>query len=209
MAPDTAAPPALAYTACYCEENVWRAAAALAGTAVAGETVAAADLAAVFVSNAREQIPLWSQRASSLPDGLVVWDYHVVLLWRSPAGARVLDLDSTAPRPIAGLFARGPDYAAATLRPPPATAAHYGPLPPSLDRLFRVVPWPELAATFASDRSHMLVDGAYLQPPPPEPPIQTPTETNTLPVFRRLVAAGGDGPGRVLDERAFVALLHA
>lgn len=41
---------------------------------------------------AQLQVPLWNQRAGRV-DGLVCWDYHVLLLQRTPAGTLVWDLD--------------------------------------------------------------------------------------------------------------------
>ena len=40
-------------------------------------------------------------------------------------------------------------------------------------RMFRVIPAAEYLATFSSDRSHMLVDGVWMSPPPEYPPIAT------------------------------------
>ena len=40
------------------------------------------------------QIPLWRQRASRQPSGLVVWDYHVLVLQRTGTDCLVWDLDT-------------------------------------------------------------------------------------------------------------------
>ena len=67
------------YTKCYCEENVHRLIATLVERGVARD---ASDLFVVFISNPSKSVPLWAQKAAreGCWGGLVVWDYHVVLL---------------------------------------------------------------------------------------------------------------------------------
>jgi hypothetical protein len=147
-----------AYTAFYCEENVFHLA--------ARPELAELERWAVFISNPAQACPLWQQRAA--PEGRwVLWDYHVVLVVRD-AGLQVYDLDTRLDFPT-GLEA----YLAATF---PFVAR----LPADLAPRFRVVTAPELAATFASDRSHMRDGrGRFRKPPPAWPAIRAPGQPPT------------------------------
>jgi hypothetical protein len=99
-----------AYTACYCEEN----ALLLARRLRASGAAPAALLWVVFISNPPRAVPLLCQRASSRPDGLVVWDYHALVVEGPHDGlrARAWDLDTVLPFPCPL-----EDYAAAALPP--------------------------------------------------------------------------------------------
>ena len=77
------------YTSCFCEENVYQ---LLAGM----DPVLAARTNAVFISNAGRTVPIWQQRAGRSEDGLVVWDYHVILIYRPDERTLVYDLASEA-----------------------------------------------------------------------------------------------------------------
>ena len=71
------------YTACYCEENVYRLIQRLhrlQGTHLS-------QLYAVFISNAARCVPIWEQRASSARSGFIVWDYHCICLQSCPGPA--------------------------------------------------------------------------------------------------------------------------
>lgn len=130
------------------------------------------------------QVPFWRHRASRDPDGFILWDYHVIVVQfpASEMGPAVIhDLDaelsthSRAPFPFS-------DYTAQALRPSAVTAI----LAPEMSRLYRVVPATVFLNTFASDRSHMLIDGGacYAKPPPSYPCIVAANgETHTLPNF--------------------------
>ena len=41
------------------------------------------------------QIPIWCQRSSREPGGVVCWDYHVVLVRKEPGSVTVWDQDTT------------------------------------------------------------------------------------------------------------------
>ena len=73
-------PPAsqCSYAACYCEENVYKICQSLANTDQ-GELSKAW---AVFVSNKKRVVPLWRQKAGRDEEKLVIWDYHVILIYR-------------------------------------------------------------------------------------------------------------------------------
>ncbi|GBF88197.1 hypothetical protein Rsub_00909 [Raphidocelis subcapitata] len=166
------------YTACYCEEN----ALLLARRLRAAGAAPAAGLWVVFVTNPRRQVPLWCQRASSRPDGLVVWDYHVLVVEGPHGGlrARAWDLDTALPFPCPL-----DDYAAAAL---PPVRQRYA-------RRYRVVPAEHLERHFASDRSHMRrPDGSWAAPPPLYPCFVAASDgcTNRLAEYLH-VGLPGDG----------------
>lgn len=144
------------YTPYFCEENVWHLVRERAAQGRLG-------LYAVFITNRGKHVLLRRQRAGDP----VAWDYHVVLF----EGGEVVDLDTV----IEG----GPslpvgDWLDGTF---PAVAEPFAPR-------FRVVPAAELAATFASDRSHMRGPrGEPLQPFPAWPAIRCPLGEHTLPRY--------------------------
>ena len=50
----------------------------------------------VFVSNKKKVVPLWRQKAGRDEEKLVIWDYHVILIYRPDERTLVYDLDSEA-----------------------------------------------------------------------------------------------------------------
>ncbi|TFK55213.1 hypothetical protein OE88DRAFT_1015972 [Heliocybe sulcata] len=144
-------PPDSVYTRCYCEENIYL---------LATEFEARRDIkdrwevCVAFISNAGKTVALWNQTARP---GLVVWDYHVILLLR-PWQAK----NETADRKGAASWV----YDFDTQLPTPCTAQEYiawtfpihGQLPEEYQSFFRVIPAPTYLSNFASDRSHMLGD---------------------------------------------------
>ena len=174
-----------AYTASYCEENIYLLIRQLAERF----KLELPSLFAVFISNRARATPLFQQRAGRGEHKLCLWDYHVLLLCRleaaagDPAGIAVagaalaagqqaqstlvLDLDTLLPFPCPL-----PVYATEALQ------AGCISLPPELHRVYRVVPARLLLRHFASDRRHMLDEGgSWLASPPPYPPIVTPYGT--------------------------------
>eukprot|EP00898_Chlorokybus_atmophyticus_P004547 jgi/Chlat1/5093/Chrsp33S05023 len=136
---------ACAYTACYCEENVYRLCERLAAAKIAREDLS--DLLVVFISNQRQHIALWRQKAGKAADGgLCLWDYHVICVQTSVQhGALVWDLDTTLDFPVSIK-----EYQRQALR------------------LYRIVAAPSFRDAFASDRRHMRNrDGSWIAPPPP------------------------------------------
>lgn len=113
---------------------------------------------AVFVSNPTRAVFFLNQRAR--PVGLM-WDYHVVHL----------DDDGT----LTDL-----DHALELTQPVSTWIATSFAGPKNFAPMFRPVEANVFVATFASDRSHMLVQGEFQQEPPPWPPIG---EGNTLGEF--------------------------
>lgn len=165
------------YCASFCEENVYR-----LGQAMLRENPAA-DLFAVFVSNCAKSVAVWRQRKGEPKrDGLVVWDYHVLLVSRRRRGdgsllLQVHDLDSTLPFPCELSL-----YLAAAFQ------SHIGDRAVAEAFLprFRVLPMPDYLQSFASDRRHMRRakkdaedkendgDDHWLAPPPKWPCLRGP-----------------------------------
>lgn len=118
------------------------------------------------IANDAGTTALWHQRAGSSPEGLVVWDYHVVLATFDEPAGRVWDLDSTL-----GLDVPAIDYVTATFRP----------VPPPLRPKFRRLPADLYREVLRTDRRHMLdAKGNYLRPPPAWPPPTDADEPHNL-----------------------------
>lgn len=197
------------YTPFYCEENVYMLAKRLAETGAAD----VADLTAVFISNPTRSVPLWRQKAGKGHEGLVVWDYHVILVQSRPGGEAVVwDLDSLLPFPtlLQVYWREGLCNGLASpvrLRPP-------------YPRLYRLVSMRTLLRCFASDRSHMrhAGTGEWLEVPPPYEAITAEDgATNNLHEYITMILPSiadtddGDGAalggsrqlGQVFDEAGF------
>jgi hypothetical protein len=147
----------------YCEENVWWLA--------QSRGLSDRRRAVVVITNAARRCLLCGQRAAGAA-GLVVWDYHVVLVTEaSPiAPAEVWDLDSELGMPLA--LERYLD------------ATFGAPAPAELAPRFRIVEAEAFLARFATDRSHMRdAAGGWLHAPPPWPPPQAPGEAMNLPRY--------------------------
>ncbi|GMH34480.1 hypothetical protein BSKO_02314 [Bryopsis sp. KO-2023] len=186
------------YTACYCEENVYK----LVELLTARKIASLDELWVVFLSNPMKRFPLFCQRSSEREGGLVVWDYHVILIQRPPGGsANVWDIDTTLefPCPI-------DTYAAEALAPFP-----FAEFDPSFKRFFRVVEGAVYKDAFASDRTHMIrEDGSFASPPPEYPCIVAKDlQTMTLPQFWDMSKAN-NGLGMIMDESSFISrfILH-
>merc|ERR1719195_1562579 len=195
----TTIPPAsqCSYAACYCEENVYKICQSLAATE-GGELGKAW---AVFVSNKKRVVPLWRQKAGRDEEKLVIWDYHVILIYRPDTDKTlVYDLDSELPFPT--YFHK---YVTETFR----TDAI---LNPEYHRIFRVVPASTFLTHFSSDRRHMRKsDGSWLKPPPPYPCIQgeKDKEENEHNLEDFISMEPGEGRfGEVLSLTDFVRRFH-
>lgn len=177
--PDDHAAP-LAYHPFYCEENAWW----LCDDPALGP----GPREVLFVLSEAGACPVAAQRAAPVGE-FCWWDYHVVVL---DGSGRIWDPDSRLGCPVAaGRWLAGSF---------PCVDA----LPPRLRPLFRRVPALEYRAGFASDRSHMRgVDGAWLHPPPPWPPIG---QGMRLDAYRGL---GSEGPGELLHFEALSARVSA
>jgi len=164
------------YCPFYCEENIWWLA--------ADDRVGAGRRQVVVISNPERKVALWSQRAGlEAQQGLVVWDYHVVLA----CDEMLWDLDSAlgVPVPLSG-------YLPATFRG----------APPAFQPSFRVLDAEVYRETFASDRRHMRgEDGGFVRTPPRWPPLGDGHRLPDLLDFDR------PGPGQVVDVEGLVRLL--
>jgi len=187
-------PPAAecSYAACFCEENVWK----LCDHVRTNSPELLAKAYVVFVSNKKQVVPLWRQRAGRDEEKLVIWDYHVIFISKPDERCLVFDLDSDLPFPT--YFHK---YVTETFR----TDAI---LNPEYHRFFRVIPAQEFLQTFASDRRHMKKpDGAWMKPPPPYPCIM-PTSESGISTSHNLddfiSMDGSIGNGEVLNLTEFV-----
>ena len=145
----------------------------------------------VFVSNEKQVVPLWRQKAGKDEEKLVIWDYHAILVYKPDHRCIVFDLDSNMPFPT--FFHK---YVTETFR----TDAI---LNPEYHRFFRVVPAATFLAEFASDRRHMKKpDGTWMKSPPPYPPIQTAKAKHNLDDFISMDPAVG--VGQVMSLKEFV-----
>lgn len=140
-----------AYTANYCEENIWH---------LAGEPELRPGIRRVVViAGLGASVPVWNQRLADTPDAPVFWDYHVILAVSGPHARWAYDLDTTLPCPCP-LEA----YVELTFGP----SRH---VPAPLQPMFRVLDADEYRRRLASDRSHMRDADGWLSPPPRWPPI--------------------------------------
>lgn len=135
------------YQPYYCEENVWQLCRRLA-----------APCGALFVSNPRQQVVVFAQRAASAQP-YVVWDYHVVALAGACDGWVVHDPDCVvgSPLPVERWLA--------------ASFPHVGRADPAFDPLFRFVDGAAYVDGLRTDRRHMRDGSRWRAPPPPWPPI--------------------------------------
>eukprot|EP00123_Amoebidium_parasiticum_P021139 comp6220_c0_seq1/m.2048 comp6220_c0_seq1/g.2048 ORF comp6220_c0_seq1/g.2048 comp6220_c0_seq1/m.2048 type:complete len:226 (-) comp6220_c0_seq1:50-727(-) len=181
----------LTYTACYCEENVWKLCEAI-GKNMGEERLR--DYTVCFISNAQQMTPIWCQKSSEVEDNLVVWDYHVVLIQeRDGEEAYIYDLDTTLPCPCPLR-----EYVQGAFKPHLLLKKEYR-------RSFRLVPARDYLSMFASDRSHMIDEnGEYKSEPPPYPPIRTSECTMNLAQFTSMTPL--TGPGRVVDLKALMKI---
>lgn len=133
------------------------------------------------VSTNHTQVPLWCQRSGDADrDGLVVWDYHVIMVEMGSQAreGRVWDLDTTLPFPTPLS-----QYATEALRSHQTLAPRFSRWMPgsmgipvawtiityifSSSRRYRVVNGQDYLTYFASDRSHMVLEGGRWSAPPP------------------------------------------
>ncbi|CAI2162745.1 12539_t:CDS:2 [Funneliformis geosporum] len=147
------------YTPCYCEENVYHLCKAFGKLD---------DIYVCFISNENRSIPIWKQRASKFHDGIVIWDYHVILLVKEKSNpTKVYDLDTTLSFPCDFSIYVQESFKILD--------------DPQYHRKYRIIPAEKYLKVFASDRSHM--DGTWFASPPIYSPISTSESVNNLPLF--------------------------
>ena len=135
----------LRYQPFYCEENIFHLS--------QDPHFAARAPSALFVSGVGGECVMWHQKQARRPGAPLSWDYHVFLLVRDPW--EIWDFDTTLGFPVPASA-----YLRRSFRPEIA-------LPEELTPWFRRVGAAALAATFASDRSHMRGRGGEFQKAPP------------------------------------------
>jgi len=154
------------YTSCYCEENIWHLCDKIKKSNISTENQTPY---VIFISNDNKTVPLWSQSSSKSEDGLVIWDYHVILIIKTDQGSTVFDLDTNLQYPC-----DYNSYSQDTFKSDDNILEQF-------HRKFRVIPFEDFLLNFASDRHHMKDEnGQWLQPPPDYPCIQTPKSTNNI-----------------------------
>jgi len=181
------------YVACYCEENVHK----IVETVSDNNPGEVSKCWVVFVSNKKRVVPLWRQKAGRDEEKLVIWDYHVILIYKPDDRTLVYDLDSELPFPT--YFHK---YVTETFR----TDAI---LNPEYHRQFRVIPASTFLQTFASDRRHMRKeDGTWLKPPPSYPPIKGEKAGSDHNLDTFISMDKSEGQGDVLSLTEFVRKFH-
>ena len=136
-----------------------------------------------------------NQKAGRDEDGLVVWDYHVILILHQGANstAVVYDLDTRLPFPVSF-----PEYCRATFGDSEEAVME------KFHRKFRVVAGAEYLVTLSSDRRHMRQEEAWLAAPPPWPCIRGCRDSDhNLDTFINM-EPGEERVGEVCDLETFL-----
>ena len=177
------------YTSCYCEENVWKLCDKIRNTKNLIHLQEEDKAFVVFISNENRTVPLWCQSASEAEEGLVVWDYHVILIIKNELNCIVFDLDSSLPYP-----SEFDSYSNGTFKSDKGIKDQY-------HRKFRVIKSKEFLCNFASDRSHMKDEtGQWVKPPPLYACIQTSAISNNIDMFISMDQSFGWGSVLSLTE---------
>ena len=130
------------------------------------------------------------QDAGRDTDGLVVWDYHVILIKKENTGTLVYDLDTRLPFPCDFKLYTDKSFGDETN------------ILPEFHRMFRVVSGEEFLQSFSSDRRHMRdAEGRWQKPPPNWVFIRgSKQEEHNLDTFIRM---DQQGPGTVNNLEQF------
>lgn len=128
------------YTQYFCEENIW-----WLGKRLSEQGIELPNLAAVFILNESNAVPVLNQCAARSEGELMYWDYHVVLEQILESGERVIwDFDSELEFPC-----DKQEYLDGSFLPEQLCPKEFAPL-------FRRVLMESYLHRFSSDRSHML-----------------------------------------------------
>ncbi|OQR78461.1 protein N-terminal glutamine amidohydrolase-like [Tropilaelaps mercedesae] len=181
----------LMYTACYCEENIYK----LCELIKDRESDLLDSCYVAFISNASQTVPIWRQKAGDQAnDGFIIWDYHVIMIYyhESCVGCSyVYDTDTTLEFPVPL-----EDYVWKAFKP-------QVPLKYGFRRRVRCLGARDYLATFASNRQRLRnPDGSWIKPPPPYPPISTAISANNLEWFIDM-RSNNAVPGVVLNQFNF------
>ena len=177
------------YASCYCEENVYK----LIKNLNSKSPDVLSNAYVVFISNENRCVPLWNQRAGREEDGLTLWDYHVILLYKGVdlQSTLVYDLDTRLPFPV-----ELPLYLVKAI-------CNDDGLEENFHRKFRVIPGAEYLCNLSSDRRHMKSDDGWMQLPPSWSCIQGKENiSHNLDTF--ISMAEGVGVGTVMNLSTFV-----
>ena len=136
------------YQAYYCEENIWQ----LCQEVIFQEI----SHYALFISNRDKSCALSYQKAALSQELPVFWDYHLVMIAQDTQKRswNIWDLDTRLRLPLELRLYLDKTFSFSRQLNP-----RYAPL-------FRLVESQTYINQFSSDRSHMLKDGQYTQPPP-------------------------------------------
>lgn len=177
------------YTACYCEENIWK----LLEYCIRDKgNIEDDELYAVFISNRNKTIPVWYQKNCNNIETPVIWDYHVIALHRSKnlKSSYVYDLDTLLNFPE--IFENYYQKALPVLTN----------IKKEFQRMYRVIPANYYLENFASDRSHMVnfKTGEYNSPPPNYSCIECKTSRNNINEF---INMDKNEHGTIMSEKEF------
>jgi len=126
------------YTPYFCEENIWQLCQSFLSQGVDKD-----QLDILFLSNNKKQIVLLNQQLGS-HSMAVIWDYHVVLKYRSDTyTSMIFDFDTRLPFPV-----DWQSYQLATFPDPRQLESDY-------HMMIRKIPSREYLTQFTSDRQHM------------------------------------------------------
>ncbi|RWS24866.1 protein N-terminal glutamine amidohydrolase-like protein [Leptotrombidium deliense] len=147
------------------EENIWKLCEYIKNTDQLR------DCYVVFISNDIQATAVFqSKNGSELNDCLVVWDYHVFLIY-APENEEpmVYDFDTRLPFPCTLR-----EFVIRSLKSESMMRSEY-------HRLFRVIRGEDYLKSLSSDRSRMrTADGTWIKDPPPYPCILNKDGTNNL-----------------------------
>ena len=141
--------------------------------------------------------PLGSQAAGREEDGLVMWDYHVILVVQDDAKSLVYDLDTRLSFPVSF-----ETYCEATFGDESGIKEKFR-------RKFRVIPGGDYLTGLSSDRRHMRSEaGEWLKPPPLWPCIRGNSDVEHN--LESLISMEeGRGLGVVCDLEKFVKMFSS
>lgn len=181
------------YTSHYCEENIWMLVKKIQETTPENLP----NCFVVFISNENKYIPLWRQSSSKHENGLVVWDYHVIMVYYNGIKSWVYDLDTQLSFP-----SQFSEYSKETFKSDDF-------LNPLCHRFYRVVPAESFLKYFSSDRRDMKnEDSSWKMPPPPYPPIRSCEDIHNLPHYTSMKASNDSGLiskfGNVFNLKDFI-----
>jgi protein N-terminal glutamine amidohydrolase len=179
------------YTSCYCEENVYLLCDRIVNCK---REDGPSDCWALWISNPSKSVAVWRQKGRG-DEGLVVWDYHVILLAVFGSGVSrqhyIYDLDTTLPFPC-----DFNEYLQQAFRPGED-------INPEFRAWFRLVNAREFLDCFSSDRSHMLKPSTsdYSAKPPTYPCILKPDKSANN-VMNFADVCDSSVPGRIFNSVA-------